>query len=247
MFHCPARQALRKSAFSGERRHRCRRDPGANAPAGMSGLPAFCTGSTNSQSRPAGTADPCYRRYPWLMRFLPWWVCVWAGLSCAASAATVEVGGTTYRIRHWTTEHDLPQNRIGCLKQTLDGYLWIGTWSGLVRFDGVHFTPFNKFNTPELVNDAINTLAQDAGGTLWIGTHDGLVSYREYRFQRFTMADGLPDRNVVQSVNSRSGGVWLQAGDSVVRLDHEKFSESWWLDLSGGGQVLSIHERDDKW
>jgi len=144
-------------------------------------------------------------------------------------------------MRHWTTEHDLPQNRIGCLKQTLDGYLWIGTWSGLVRFDGVHFTPFNKFNTPELVNDAINTLAQDAGGTLWIGTHDGLVSYREHRFQRFAVTDGLPDRNVVQSVNSRSGGVWLQAGDSVVRFDREKFSESRLLDLTRGDQILSMH------
>ena len=77
------------------------------------------------------------------------------GFSGEAANDTVEIGGAAYRIKRWTTEEGLPQNRIGCLKQTLDGYLWIGTWNGLVRFDGAHFTPFNKFNTPELVNDAI--------------------------------------------------------------------------------------------
>ena len=177
---------------------------------------------------------------------MAWGLLAFGGGSSEAANGTVEVGGDAYRIKHWTTEEGLPQNRIGCLKQTLDGYLWIGTWNGLVRFDGAQFTVFNKFNTPELVNDAINALAQDAGGTLWIGTHDGLVSYREHRFQRFTMADGLPDRNVVQAINSHWGGVWLQAGDAVVRLDHEKFSESRLLDLSGG-RVLSIHEWVGGW
>jgi ligand-binding sensor domain-containing protein len=181
------------------------------------------------------------------MRVLPWLLCVLSAISCAATEATVEIGGAAYRIKHWTTEEGLPQNRIGCLKQTIDGYLWIGTWAGLVRFDGVHFTPFNKSNTPELVNDAINTFAQDAGGTLWIGTHDGLVSYRGYRFQRFTMADGLPDRNFVQSVNSRSRGLWFQAGHSVVRLDdHEKFSDTRLLDLTRANHILSMRERDDR-
>src|SRR6266404_981476 len=176
-------------------------------------------------------------RYQWLIRVLPCLLCVLAAISCAGSDASLKVGGTTYRMRHWTTEHGLPQNRIACLKQTRDGYLWIGTWAGLVRFDGVHFTPFNKFNTPELVNDAINTLAQDAGGRVWIGTHDGLLSYWGYRFQRFTMADGLPDRNFVQSVNSSSRGLWLQAGHSVLRLEHEKFSDSRLLELTRANHI----------
>ena len=64
----------------------------------------------------------------------------------------------------------MPQNRISCLKQTRDGYLWIGTWAGLARFDGVRFTIFDKVNTPELVDDAINALAEDTDGTLWIAT-----------------------------------------------------------------------------
>src|SRR5437588_6487097 len=63
-----------------------------------------------------------------------------------------------FRVRRWTTEDGLPQNRVACLTQTHDGYLWIGTWAGLARFDGMRFTVFNKFNTPELVQEAITAL-----------------------------------------------------------------------------------------
>src|SRR5438445_493266 len=61
----------------------------------------------------------------------------------------------TFRVKHWTTEDGLPEDRIGCIKQTRDGYLWIGTWTGLARFDGLRFTVFNKFNTRELTNAVI--------------------------------------------------------------------------------------------
>ena len=66
-----------------------------------------------------------------------------------------------YRVRRWMTEQGLPQNRISSLQQTRDGYLWIGTWFGVARFDGVRFTVFDKFNTPELLDDTINALAED--------------------------------------------------------------------------------------
>src|SRR5690349_12566993 len=82
----------------------------------------------------------------------------------------VESASLDLRVRHWTTEQGLPQNRISCLKQTRDGYLWIGTWFGLVRFDGIRFTVFNKSNTAELVDDTISSLEEDESGTLWIGT-----------------------------------------------------------------------------
>src|ERR1051326_7192237 len=96
-----------------------------------------------------------------------------------------------FQVRHWTTEKGLPQNRIACLKQTRDGYLWIGTWNGLVRFDGVRFTVFNHLNTPELKNAPINALAEEEDGTLWVGTRDGLVSYRALRFHRLAGAPGV--------------------------------------------------------
>src|SRR5688572_2462029 len=48
----------------------------------------------------------------------------------------------------WTTENGLPQNTVQAIVQTQDGYLWIGTQEGLVRFDGLNFSVFDKENTP---------------------------------------------------------------------------------------------------
>jgi ligand-binding sensor domain-containing protein/signal transduction histidine kinase len=151
-----------------------------------------------------------------------------------------------FSVRAWTTEDGLPQNRIQCLTQTQDGYLWIGTWAGLARFDGVHFTVFNKFTTPALAGhggDAISALVQDTDGTLWIGTGNGLVSYRNHRFRKWTTADGLPRCDVWDLARFRSGGVWVHAGDSVVRFRNGRFSRA--CKPGPRGRILSMRERGD--
>ena len=177
-----------------------------------------------------------------------WLACV----SCVASLAAAEFEtsagqGRPYRVTRWTTEQGLPQNRISCLKQTRDGYLWLGTWFGLARFDGVRFAVFDKFNTPELVNDAINALAEDTDGTLWIATANGLVSYREHHFRRLTTADGLPAPKVWRLAACRAGGVWLQAGDFVTRLAGGKFSRVWAMPLYQDTSVQALQESADGW
>ena len=73
-----------------------------------------------------------------------------------------------FSIRRWTVDDGLPQNRISKIAQTEDGYLWLGTWFGLVRFDGVQFTLFNRYNTPALRTDAVNALAAGPDGALWV-------------------------------------------------------------------------------
>jgi len=167
---------------------------------------------------------------------------LWCSAEQAATRPAIE---PSYRVTHWTTDQGLPQNRISCLKQARNGYLWVGTWAGLARFDGVRFTVFDKFNTPELVNDSINALAEDAAGTLWIGTADGLVSYREHRFRRLTMAEGLPDRKVWHLAASRNGGLWLHAGGYAALLDSGRILRSWLLQPTVRQSVLSMSEEVD--
>src|SRR6266566_135956 len=171
-----------------------------------------------------------------------------ASVVASLAATEVESGAgqeQPYRVTRWTTDNGLPQNRISCLKQTRDGYLWLGTWFGLARFDGVRFTVFDKFNTPELVNDAINALAEDTDGMLWIATSDGLVSYRDHHFQRLTTADGLPHHKVWRLAACRSGGVWLQAGDFVARLEGGKFSRVWAKPVSAFNAIQALQEGAD--
>src|SRR5690242_5017456 len=89
-----------------------------------------------------------------------------------------------YQMKYWTTEDRLPQQQISCLKQTRDGYLWIGTHFGLSRFDGFRVVSFDESTNPEIINESVDALAEDTEGTLWVGTDDGLLSYRDRHFER---------------------------------------------------------------
>ncbi|HEV2318956.1 MAG TPA: two-component regulator propeller domain-containing protein, partial [Verrucomicrobiae bacterium] len=144
---------------------------------------------------------------------------------CPVLSAPLESGN--YKIKRWTVEDGLPQNRIACLTQTRDGYLWIGTWFGLARFDGAKFTLFNEANTPVFASDAISSLAEDSQGALWAGTENGLLRYANGSFQRFTTTDGLPHDDVWQLNPSGTNGLWLQSGNDVVRYHQNKFDVIW--------------------
>jgi ligand-binding sensor domain-containing protein/signal transduction histidine kinase len=89
-----------------------------------------------------------------------------------------------YLIDVWDTEHNLPSSTVTAIIQTPDGYLWIGTYNGLARFDGVRFVTFDPVNEPALSQTRIQGLFLDASGTLWISTfRGGLTSYRDGEFR----------------------------------------------------------------
>src|SRR5687768_13482931 len=106
-----------------------------------------------------------------------WWVNVipilWAALfpMCAvlkaASEKPILSRGSEYIVRTWTTEEGLPQNSVTSIAQTKDGYLWLATFNGLVRFDGVRFVVFDSTTTPELPSSRIVKLHTDGRGQLW--------------------------------------------------------------------------------
>ena len=86
----------------------------------------------------------------------------------------------------WQREQGLPNNTIHSILQTGDGYLWLATEEGLVRFDGVRFKVFDTQNTPELASNQIRVLFEDREGELWIGTSAGLTRYKNQQFNPST-------------------------------------------------------------
>jgi len=85
-------------------------------------------------------------------------------LFCLGAAAPA---AAQYRFDQWTADNGLPQNSVRSIVQTRDGYLWFTTFDGLVRFDGVRFTVFNKSNSPGLPSNRFITLIEDRQGDLW--------------------------------------------------------------------------------
>ena len=123
--------------------------------------------------------------------------------------------------RIWETKDGLPQNAIDALAQTPDGYLWGGTWEGLVRFDGVRFTVYDFNNTPALQARSIRSLATDAAGTLWIGSDGGLARMSGGTFSRVEVPPSFPLRNLETVLPTRDGAVWLAtSGQGLARLFH---------------------------
>jgi ligand-binding sensor domain-containing protein/signal transduction histidine kinase/CheY-like chemotaxis protein len=123
-----------------------------------------------------------------------------------------------YSQHSWRADDGLPQNSVLALAQTRDGYVWLGTWEGLVRFDGARFVVFDKRNTPELRNHTIKALLEDAQGTLWVGTEQGLVTYREGRFERVMGAATPLDEVKVQELLLDEGVLWVGTSIGLWRV-----------------------------
>jgi signal transduction histidine kinase/ligand-binding sensor domain-containing protein len=142
--------------------------------------------------------------------------------------ASAPITRMTHRV--WKTDHGLPQNSATAVCQTRDGYLWIGTEEGLVRFDGIRFTTFNKTNTPAFKNHWVNEILEVPNGngigyTLWLGTLGGLVRLSNGVFTSFTTNEGLPSNNIVSLLRDRSGALWIGTrGGGLSRYTNNSFT-----------------------
>jgi len=96
---------------------------------------------------------------------------IWSTQASWGSERVAHVGD--YTIQNWQIEQGLPQISVTSLAQTPDGYLWVGTFNGLARFDGERFTVFHEGNTPTLAGSRILQLQVDEEGALWIVTDPG--------------------------------------------------------------------------
>lgn len=101
-----------------------------------------------------------------------------------------------YTRQGWAMENGLPQNTVQALAQTTDGFLWLGTEVGLVRFDGNGFTVIDANSRPALPGNDVQCLLATHDGALWIGTSSGLARMKNGAVQMFTTENGLPDNDV---------------------------------------------------
>ena len=116
---------------------------------------------------------------------------VWGAL--VGLGSELATNATDYSIENWQLEQGLPQVSVTSIAQTPDGYLWLGTFNGLVRFDGVRFTVFDEGNTPNLGNSGIKQLEVDDQGALWMVTMaDALVRMAGGQFNSLPREDASP-------------------------------------------------------
>ncbi|MFT3829042.1 MAG: two-component regulator propeller domain-containing protein [Opitutaceae bacterium] len=144
--------------------------------------------------------------------------CFALGRAHAADLRTI-VGphGQTYVLRAWQTEDGLPQNSISAITETTDGYLWIGTYGGVARFDGVRFENFDSTNTPGLADTQIVSLFAAPDGALWIGHYSGNVTrFAAGVFTPVPSQSANRNQSVAGIGRDGSGRQWLLRRNGVL-------------------------------
>ncbi len=123
----------------------------------------------------------------------------------------------------YTTEAGLPQSSVVSIIQTADGYLWMGTFEGIARFDGRRFTIFDKTNVPELENNSIKALFQSTEGCLWAATPNGLLCMKNGKFVKYTTANGLASNFILSLTEDSDGHLWVGTTHGLSRFDGDAF------------------------
>lgn len=153
-----------------------------------------------------------------MLRFLlAWRLLVVLGLGLLAlrsltgrlSAAETNLALPTLSLRAWRLEDGLPIETITALLQSRDGYLWIGTDEGLIRFDGVRFETFHNRNTPAFRLNRVSHLVESDDGDLWIAVSGGgVLRKRGPNYEHFGPAHGLSNEQVRALAVGRDGRIW---------------------------------------
>jgi ligand-binding sensor domain-containing protein/signal transduction histidine kinase len=155
-----------------------------------------------------------------------------------------------YIERSWDTRDGLPQNTVRAIAQTRDGYLWLGTFGGLVRFDGNAFTIFDPGNTPGLTSARIVSLLEDRNGVLWIGTESGLIRYEHGRFTpmtaftAFATSEGVAHDEITALTEDHRGRLWIATPLGIALFDGRAFS---WLATKESAIALLSAPNGDVW
>ncbi len=149
-----------------------------------------------------------------------WWL-AWAWLLAVALpgawAASPGFFPGSHHIENWHIDDGLPQSSVTAIYQSRDGYLWLGTRNGLVRFDGVRFKVFSPDTMPGFPGNRITCVFEDSRGALWFGLEGSGVGCLRGGEVTVPAQLGVADNTVNCIAEDPRGGLWFgtMRGDVV--------------------------------
>ena len=155
-----------------------------------------------------------------------------------ASAETFSIAGYTQTL--FNSDSEMGSNEANDVLQTRDGYIWVASYSGLIRYDGKRFTLYNRDTSKEFRASSATCLHEDPEGRLWIGTNlDGLYCLEGGKFRRIpNLAENTFD--LIRSITSdsrgnvfvgSSGGIGILTKEGISRVELGEFDSEFVLGL----------------
>lgn len=138
-------------------------------------------------------------------------LCLGGGAVLAHALHHVQPVTLDYQLRVWTIESGFPHVAPTCFTETRDGYLWIGTFSSLMRFDGVRFEVITAPEAPALANCMVLYLHVARDGALWAATSRGVGRWEDGKWQWWSEAEGVP-LDIPQSLGEWEGQIFVSYG-----------------------------------
>ena len=128
-------------------------------------------------------------------------------LACCPCASALDPSLDINQYAHtaWRIREGFAAGTVQQIAQTPDGYLWLATESGLLRFDGIRTVPWEPPPGEHLPSNEIRGLLAARDGTLWIGTGKGLTSWKDGKLTHYPELDGY---DVFALLEDHEGTVW---------------------------------------
>ena len=187
---------------------------------GRSLRPTLLTGALPVLSRPLSSASTVK-----FLRLIRLWAFVATLCVAATDLRGAEAGAPMpgdFAVRTWGKAQGLIDDSVSAILQARDGFLWIGTASGLVRFDGVRFTEVPLVSPARPVR--VTALCESGGG-LWIGTQqDGLFCLTNGVTLRYGTSDGLADEGITSLAADVAQSLWIGTRAGLNRRTDGRFS-----------------------
>ena len=120
----------------------------------------------------------------------------------------------------WTASDGLPGNTVTDLIQSRNGYIYIGTYEGLVRFDGIEFNLISHMMDDKYVFRSARSIYEDSRGNIWVGANDEgvLCIYQNGEVASYSVADGLPNNSVRSITEDRDGNIWVGTANGIAYI-----------------------------
>lgn len=147
-------------------------------------------------------------------------------LALAISCALVWAGNMRQAVHHYSVADGLPQNTVMAIMEDQDGFMWIGTWDGLCRFDGYTFKSYKpSFSSSQSASNRIDFLYEDSLGFIWARNYEGAF----FRLNKHTdrilptnlhdsrFGNRMPQKNLL--AEQAGGLLWLAGDNQLLRLE----------------------------